>query len=134
MMDVYDKIEGYCNLLIERVHLIEQERCFFFYLFNEILSLGFLIEFMGLVVVVQRMSWGTKGGNRRITLCSFKMWRISRASGDSWGFDFSLWERVRCSCHWITQQLRRPSSGITFNSAARSIILILNFDPSLILF
>ncbi|KAE9605681.1 hypothetical protein Lal_00025323 [Lupinus albus] len=26
MLDVYDKIEGYCNLLIERVHLIEQER------------------------------------------------------------------------------------------------------------
>ncbi|XP_027361712.1 uncharacterized protein LOC113869538 [Abrus precatorius] len=26
MLDVYDMIEGYCNLLIERVHLIEQER------------------------------------------------------------------------------------------------------------
>ncbi|KAK7310036.1 hypothetical protein RJT34_07233 [Clitoria ternatea] len=26
MLDVYDKIEGYCNLLIERLHLIEQER------------------------------------------------------------------------------------------------------------
>ncbi|CAL0318103.1 unnamed protein product [Lupinus luteus] len=26
MLDVYYKIEGYCNLLIERVHLIEQER------------------------------------------------------------------------------------------------------------
>ncbi|BAT98913.1 hypothetical protein LR48_Vigan06g137000 [Vigna angularis] len=26
MLDVYDRIEGYCNLLIERVHLIEQER------------------------------------------------------------------------------------------------------------
>ncbi|KAK4263775.1 hypothetical protein QN277_029148 [Acacia crassicarpa] len=26
MMDAYDRIEGYCNLLIERVHLIEQER------------------------------------------------------------------------------------------------------------
>ncbi|MED6111822.1 hypothetical protein PIB30_055846 [Stylosanthes scabra] len=26
MLDVYDKIEGYCNLVIERVHLIEQER------------------------------------------------------------------------------------------------------------
>ncbi|KAI9084943.1 hypothetical protein K1719_033116 [Acacia pycnantha] len=26
MIDAYDKIEGYCNLLIERVHLIEQER------------------------------------------------------------------------------------------------------------
>ncbi|TKY69374.1 IST protein [Spatholobus suberectus] len=26
MLDVYDKIEGYCNLLFERVHLIEQER------------------------------------------------------------------------------------------------------------
>lgn len=26
MLDVYDKIEGYFNLLIERVHLIEQER------------------------------------------------------------------------------------------------------------
>ncbi|KAK7306944.1 hypothetical protein VNO77_39590 [Canavalia gladiata] len=26
MLYVYDKIEGYCNLLIERVHLIEQER------------------------------------------------------------------------------------------------------------
>ncbi|XP_061375137.1 uncharacterized protein LOC133317289 [Gastrolobium bilobum] len=26
MLDVYDKIEGYCSLLIERVHLIEQER------------------------------------------------------------------------------------------------------------
>ncbi|KAF7808902.1 IST1-like protein [Senna tora] len=26
LLDVYDKIEGYCNLLIERVHLIEQER------------------------------------------------------------------------------------------------------------
>ncbi|KAJ1389439.1 Vacuolar protein sorting-associated protein Ist1 [Sesbania bispinosa] len=26
MLDVYDKVEGYCNLLIERVHLIEQER------------------------------------------------------------------------------------------------------------
>ncbi|QHO15995.1 hypothetical protein S83_032101 [Arachis hypogaea] len=26
MLDVYDKIEGYCNLVIERIHLIEQER------------------------------------------------------------------------------------------------------------
>ncbi|KAE9615397.1 hypothetical protein Lal_00048158 [Lupinus albus] len=26
MMDVYDKIEGYCNLLIDRVNLMEQER------------------------------------------------------------------------------------------------------------
>ncbi|CAJ1932319.1 unnamed protein product [Sphenostylis stenocarpa] len=26
MLDVYDRIEGYCNLLMERVHLIEQER------------------------------------------------------------------------------------------------------------
>ncbi|KAG5026615.1 hypothetical protein JHK86_022529 [Glycine max] len=26
MLDVYVRIEGYCNLLIERVHLIEQER------------------------------------------------------------------------------------------------------------
>ncbi|XP_019430063.1 PREDICTED: uncharacterized protein LOC109337523 isoform X2 [Lupinus angustifolius] len=26
MLDVYDKIEGYCNLLIERVNLMEQER------------------------------------------------------------------------------------------------------------
>ncbi|XP_028768204.1 uncharacterized protein LOC114725806 [Neltuma alba] len=26
MIDVYDKVEGYCSLLIERVHLIEQER------------------------------------------------------------------------------------------------------------
>ncbi|RYR37079.1 hypothetical protein Ahy_A09g042006 isoform F [Arachis hypogaea] len=26
MLDVYDKIEGYCNLLFERVHLIAQER------------------------------------------------------------------------------------------------------------
>jgi len=26
MLDVYDRIEGYCNLLIERIHLIEQER------------------------------------------------------------------------------------------------------------
>ncbi|KAL1337042.1 hypothetical protein HN51_031510 [Arachis hypogaea] len=25
MLDVYDKIEGYCNLVIERIHLIEQE-------------------------------------------------------------------------------------------------------------
>ena len=26
MLDVYDMIEGYCNLLIERIHLIEHER------------------------------------------------------------------------------------------------------------
>ncbi|XLT59386.1 hypothetical protein S245_052463 [Arachis hypogaea] len=26
MLDMYDKIEGYCNLVIERIHLIEQER------------------------------------------------------------------------------------------------------------
>ncbi|XP_057447868.1 uncharacterized protein LOC130739563 isoform X2 [Lotus japonicus] len=26
MLDMYDKIEGYCSLLIERIHLIEQER------------------------------------------------------------------------------------------------------------
>lgn len=31
MMDVYDKIEGYFNLLIERVHLIEQERLVHFF-------------------------------------------------------------------------------------------------------
>jgi hypothetical protein len=27
MLDVYDEIEGYFNLLIERIHLIAQQRC-----------------------------------------------------------------------------------------------------------
>lgn len=33
MLDVYDEIEGYCNLLIERVHLIAQERLVKFFKF-----------------------------------------------------------------------------------------------------
>jgi len=27
MLDVYDEIEGYFNLLVERIHLIAQQRC-----------------------------------------------------------------------------------------------------------
>jgi len=29
MLDVYDEIEGYFNLLVERIHLIAQQRCVF---------------------------------------------------------------------------------------------------------
>lgn len=81
-------------------------------LFGEKLVFGFVFKMMGLVFLLQRMSWGTEGGSIGITLCSFKVWRFSRDSRDSCNFDITVWQGVCCSIYWVKEQLWSPSSGM----------------------
>ena len=103
MVDVFFMIENYCNFMRGKSKLVQKNR-----LASSLISFPVYILFLNYLCsqikgLKQWVSWGDQRSNIKPYLCIIQMWRVSRAPKDSWDFDFHIWERICCSCCWITR-------------------------------